>query len=159
MNSNLRAKIEYERSISAHLERLGHLVGRRVTPDELLDRTATQSIRTRIQAQRPMPHKRVDISFSAMRTERFRRFIAALESAAPQAIQVWTDTTEYCGLFVIAALGDFDFGFSYEDDPAGLLVLRTADLNNRLVLDFEDDDGQQRLQVEWAGAQWGALDY
>jgi hypothetical protein len=48
----------------------------------------------------------------------------------------------------------FDFGFAVNRD--GIVVLLTADLQDRMLLDFsEGPDGEQLLEVEVAGANWG----
>lgn len=159
MTNELQEKIEYARNIKPHLAALSRLVGRPVCADELLDLASTRQLRERLRLLPRAHPKTVALPFAAMRTEQFKRFVNALASAAPQSVQIWTSTAEACGPLTLDSILNFNFDFDFEDEPGGIIVLRTADLLDRLLLDFSEEDGELELEAEWSGPRWGAVEY
>jgi hypothetical protein len=158
MTSELQRKIEYARSIKPHLAALSSLVARPVSSGELMDLESTRALQAALRAQPSTASKMAKLPFSALRTAPFGRFIVDLATSAPLPVHVWIDTTDACGILTVRSLLEFNFHFDFDDEPAGIIILRTADLANRMLLDFSEDEGGRFLELEWSGPQWSQVD-
>jgi len=149
----------YLRNLRGHLRELSVLVGRPVGKDELLTIPETRAIRARSKhVVRPAPTV-FEIPFEERGGNRFASFMARLAAANPSNVYLWTGTTIDCGLLQGFPLMEFRVTFPFELSPNGIYSIVTTDLLDRLVLDYENRDGQQWIEVEVSGEHWGEVVY
>ncbi len=154
--TRLAVRLTQKVNLPQHLRELSHLVGRKVEPEELLSLAETEAVRAQGMTVQRLPSWRCELRFSDKRSARFGRLLQAIRERNPSPVYLWTPLSNDCGLLRPVSLSDvqFDFGFAVNRD--GIVVLLTADLQDRMLLDFsEGPDGELLLEVEVAGANWG----
>lgn len=53
-----------------------------------------------------------------------------------------------CGLFPLESIDQFNIDFDFEDDPGGLIVLMSKNCLKEVVLDFYEEDGIRKIDIE-----------
>ena len=156
----LAVRLTQKLNLPQHLRELSQLVGRTVEPAELLSLAATEAVRAQGMTVQRLPSWRCELRFSDKRSPRFGRLLQAFRERNPSPVYLWTSLSNDCGLLRPVSLSDVRFDFDFEVNRDGILELLTADLPDRMLLDFsEGPDGEQLLEVEVAGANWGQATY
>jgi hypothetical protein len=58
------------------------------------------------------------------------------------------------------ALAKVNFAFDFVMNPEGILVVLTADLSDKMLLDYSEDRVQgQMLELEISGPHWGPAEF
>ena len=156
----LAGRLTQKVNLPQHLRELSHLVGRKVEPEELLSLAETEAVRAQGMTVQRLPSWRCELRFSDKRSARFGRLLQAIRERNPSPVYLWTPLSNDCGLLRPVSLSDVRFDFDFAVNRDGIVVLLTADLQDRMLLDFsEGPDGEQLLEVEVAGANWGQATY
>ena len=149
------AKLQQTLQRPRHLHELSQIVGRMLTPDDLLSVEETESLRVQALSVVRTPSLRYEIPFADLKSPRFARLVGALQKANPSPIFVWTPLSNECGLLRPVSLSEVRFDFDFTSLPDGILVLLTTDFQDQMLLDFsEGEDAEQLLELEVSGAQW-----
>lgn len=156
----LAAGLTQKLNLPPHLRELSQLVGRKVEPEELLSLVETEAVRAQAMTVQRQPSWRCELRFSDKRSPRFGRLLQAIRERNPSPVYLWTPLSNDCGLLRPVSLSDVRFDFDFAVNRDGIVVLLTADLQDRMLLDFsEGPDGEQLLEVAVAGANWGQATY
>jgi len=106
-----------------------------------------------------LTHK-FEIPFSGKIGLRFQEYVSKLASANRSDVYVWTSESLVCGVLMPISLSSVEFLFPFEINMDGIVSFLTADLRDRLVLDwYVSDGGGQMLEIEANGAPWGEIRY
>ncbi|MFM2417514.1 MAG: hypothetical protein RL385_2237 [Pseudomonadota bacterium] len=154
MTSSLERKIRIAREMPKHLAALTEYAGRAIAQGDLLSVEETARIQQQLRFRGEVSKVTRRLSFDDRLGLVFARFIRALCAANSGPVQVWIKTTSDCGLLVLPSVADFNVAFDYETDANGVVTLRTADLENELLLDYFEEHGQRLLEVETSGPDW-----
>ena len=158
--TRLAGRLTQKVNLPQHLRELSQLVGRKVEPEELLSLAETEAVRAQGMTVQRLPSWRCELRFSDKRSARFGRLLQAIRERNPSPVYLWTPLSNDCGLLRPVPLSDVRFDFDFAVNRDGIVVLLTADLQDRMLLDFsEGPDGEQLLEVEVAGANWGQATY
>jgi hypothetical protein len=65
--------------------------------------------------------------------------------------------SEYCGMYVLNTIADFNCNFGFYDESKGLISLQTSNNNNRLVIDFYEEYNEYLLDIEVYGDLWCSI--
>ena len=156
----LAVRLTQKLILPQHLRELSQLVGRKVEPEELLSLAETEAVRAQGMTVQRLPSWRCELRFSDKRSARFGRLLQAIRERNPSPVYLWTPLSNDCGLLRPVPLSDVRFDFDFAVNRDGIVVLLTADLQDRMLLDFsEGPDGELLLEVEVAGANWGQSTY
>jgi hypothetical protein len=140
----------------SYLLQLARLVRRSVRPEDLLSLEETEAVRTRANTVRRRHLWRVELPFSEKSTPRFRGFVHDLMQLNPSPVYVWTELSNACGVLPPVPLDMVNFDFDFDTDPTGVLVLLSADLQDKMLLDYsESESGRRTVEVEVSGDHWG----
>ena len=63
-------------------------------------------------------------------------------------LYIWLTNGEYCGLCPLESIEYFNINFDYEDDSYGIIVLIVHDFTQKVVLDFYEEDGEKKIDIE-----------
>lgn len=66
----------------------------------------------------------------------------------------FSDYSEYCGMYTLDSISNFNYDFNFDDEHSGLVSLQTHDNANRLVIDFYEEDDEYWLDTEVFGDLW-----
>ena len=156
----LAVRLTQKLNLPQHLRELSQLVGRKVEPEELLSLVETEAVRAQGMTVQRLPSWRCELRFSDKRSPRFGRLLQAFCERNPSLVYLWTPLSNDCGLLRPVPLSEVRFDFDFAVNRDGILELLTADLQDRMLLDFsEGPDGEQLLEVAVAGAHWGQVVY
>jgi len=145
-------------NIARHLTELSHLTKRQVTEAELLSLEQTRDLRER-SASAPKASQKFQIPFAERGSTRFLELIRAAYDRNPGPIYLWTEGAISCGVLKLGSILHFNTAFDFGIERNGVISLVSEDLGSRIVLDFYEEDGEQILEVELAGSEWGDLRY
>ena len=158
--TRLAGRLTQKVNLPQHLRELSQLVGRKVEPEELLSLAETEAVRAQGMTVQRLPSWRCELRFSDKRSARFGRLLQAIRERNPSPVYLWTPLSNDCGLLRPVPLSDVRFDFDFAVNRDGIVVLLTADLQDRMLLDFsEGPDGEHLLEVAVAGAHWGQATY
>ena len=100
------------------------------------------------------------MGFAEKSSARFQMFVHALGQLNPSPVYVWTPLSNVCGLLRPVSLSEVNFGFDFAVNPEGILVIMTADLLDKMLLDYSAGEaGEELLEVEIAGERWAQARY
>lgn len=156
----LAVRLTQKLNLPQHLRELSQLVGRKVEPSELLSLAETEAVRAQGMTVQREPSWQCELRFSDKLSARFGRLLQAFRERNPSPVYLWTSLSNACGLLRPVPLSAVRFDFDFSVNRDGMLVLLTADLQDRMLLDFsESPDGEQLLEVAVAGPHWGQAAY
>jgi hypothetical protein len=136
------------------------LTGTIVNKESLLSPKETEALRERSKAIQYTPMWRSTVGFSEKSRPRFQRLVAALRDLNPGGVYIWTPLSNVCGLLRPVSLESIQWGFDFDLIPEGVLVLLTADLCDKMLLDFsESPTAGSELEIEVSGPHWGSCSF
>jgi hypothetical protein len=154
--SDLQKVVAFKANIGRHLTQLSRLTGTIVNKDSLLSPQETEALRATSKTTEYAPVWRHTMDFSKLTEAQFQRFVGALDEMSPSGVYIWTPLSNVCGLLRPVPLKSIQWGFDFDLIPEGILVLLTADLADRMLLDFsEGSTRRQELEIEVSGQHWG----
>lgn len=160
MTSERQKKIIYKTNIREYLQKLKYFLLRSVGEHDLLSLEETLALRTRAKEHFANEVKEFSVPFEEKTSERFQNYIRELSKANSAGIYVWIDRTIDCGTIGIPSLSDFNWAFAYDCDPDGTLTLVTTNLEDRMMLEYsEDNSGKRVLEVKVTGSTWPKISY
>lgn len=59
-----------------------------------------------------------------------------------------------CGALVIKSLDDFNVNFKFEGEHTGLIVIFDFELENKILLDYYDEEQMKNIDIEVFGKDW-----
>jgi hypothetical protein len=146
--------------MTQHLDQLSKLLGRTVNVTDLLSLDDTAALRARSAPLAALPHTRYVLPFSEKNGDRFQQLVQRLDDAQPAGVYVWTQLSNTCGLIAPIRLAAIEWEFDFDVLSEGIVSFVGADVEDRLLLDFyENDTGQSVMELELAGTRWGTLAY
>lgn len=157
--SDARDRFEASRHMDAHLLHLRTLLHRPVGAEDLLSLAETTAVRVQASARPRLPVWTIELPFAAKASERFRAWIRTCIELNPEPVYIWTDLANVCGLLRPTPLREIDFDFELELDPRGIVSILSADYQDKMILDFSEDDGVQTLELEVSGPHWTQAQY
>ena len=153
------ARMALNKNLPRHLSELSRLVGREVTREDLMSLEETEAIREQAKRVKLVPFWTFEIPFADKSSPRFRWLMKGLAALNPTPVYVWTPLSNVCGLLRPVALSDVNFGFDFNLSAEGILVILTADLSDKLLLDYSEESDEQKLEIELSGEHWGTARY
>jgi hypothetical protein len=82
--------------------------------------------------------------------------VDVLEKMNPVGVYIWTPASNVCGVLAPVSLQTIQWGFGFDLIKEGILVLLTADLADKMLLDFsQNSSGDHDLEIEVSGSKWG----
>lgn len=69
-----------------------------------------------------------------------------------------TQYSLFCGALVLKSLEEFNVYFKFEAEHQGLIQLRLVDITNELILDFYEENGERKIEIEIVGRDWPVSD-
>ncbi len=158
--SDLEQRLAYKKNLKYCLLELAHLTKKQPSESQLLPLNAKDGIRKEASQLQGKPCLKFRIDFEGKKSPRFSHFVERLYQSNPSPIYIWTELTDACGLFEIDSILEFDFGFSYDVNREGLILLLAKNMIDKMTLDFyENSQGQKILEVEITGDNWSTVIY
>jgi hypothetical protein len=160
MMTKIQNEIQFKKNLSAYLLELKSLTGKTVSSESLSSINEVERIRNEASILENYDISRFTIDFKDKSEERFKNFIIALSNSNKSSVYIWTNRSNFCGLYKIPSIKMFDFSFPFDVNPDGLVVFLSEDINDQLLLDFSyDSKGQEVLEVELKGRHWPFIKY
>lgn len=150
MNNDLSRKLARKTQMDRYLAQVSEISGRLVEQDELDSIEETDAIRSEFKKFIDQPKAAFEIKPNDLRSGRFIHFLESLEQANPKPVFIWIERTNVCGAFKLPSVSKIYAGFKPEKVPEGIISFITEDLENSLILDFDDDS----VEVELQGPDW-----
>ncbi|WP_445371981.1 hypothetical protein ACH518_04160 [Methylomonas sp. HW2-6] len=148
--------IAYKRNIAKYLQELNRFCKKKPVENELLSLDETQNIRDNSKALDTAIVRRHRIGFDKKNDEKFLDFVGSLYEKNRSNIYIWTPLTMACGTYKIDSILDFNFGFEFDSNPEGIVVLLTSNFTDKITLDFSmDESGKRILDIDLVGDNWG----
>jgi len=142
-------------ALPAYLSELSALTGLAVSADELLSDQETVLVRDKLKLVSKGQVIRANIPFDERTGHAFSAMIDQLYSLNSSPVVLWLPKENDCGLFAMPSVKHINFGFPFDLNPEGILVVATRDGLDRLLLDFSDEgDGNRSLEIELLGLHW-----
>lgn len=149
-----------KRHMKQYLEELGVLFGRPVNVDEIGDPKDVEAV---LKASKFMDFssQETEIDFNDLQSDRFRCFIQKLHAANEAEVHIFTPRTRDCGLSPSLPIIDVNFAFDFFLFGEKNIALITADMEDRLFLDFlwPDDRDEKGAVIKTNGKNWAGLSY
>src|SRR5262245_4894827 len=157
--SEVGKALAFRNNIRRHLTQLSRLTGRIVAKEDLLSLDETEALRARSNAVAYTPTWRRTMKFADKTTARFQRLVAALHERSSSGAYLWTPLSNDCGVMRPVELASILCGFDFDLIPEGILVVLAADLQDKFILDFsEDENAGRELELEVSGVHWGNVE-
>ena len=158
--TDLSEKLTFKRELNRHLRELGLLIGRPVYKEELLPLKETKNIRLQANQVVRQPMMKFEIPFNEKREHRFVKYIKNLVEVNQSNVYIWTPASNHCGVLRPVPLKTFNITFPFDLNPEGIVVILTTDLHDQLLLDYSQDNRDEKtLEVEASGKRWGSIPY
>ena len=146
--------------MSRHLTELRSLVGRPVQTDEILSLEETEVVRVQSTGVIRAQAWREEIRFAEKAESRFLDLVRAIGVLNPSLVYIWTPLSNICGLLRPVMMNKINFAFDFGINADGVLSIITEDFQNELLFDFfEDESGEEMLDIRVSGKHWGAVKY
>jgi hypothetical protein len=146
--------------LKSYLDELSALTGRVVQADELGSLEQAAAMRVDAQKFAGQAPTAWEIRFSERCSERFKKFLRILGDANPSPVYLWTEHTIDCGALLVPSLDVIKFDFDFTINDEGILIFKTSDLDDRLLLDFSSTPmDEQVMKIETQGANWAKVAY
>lgn len=155
MTSRFTTKAQYAQNIGAYLAELEVLLGRKVDRSELMSLDDTERLASEGRKNPRAPKRTIDLRFEDLTAPAFKVLILDLSKRNPGGVFVWTPRTRACGLLPTVPITEVNFGFPFSVNSEGMLQLVSKDLEDDLVLDFEEVGDTKVVQGELSGKNWG----
>lgn len=126
---------------------------------DLLSLEETDAISERVKQNDLEKNERKILHIPFYEKEVLRSVLETIKKIDSSKIFVSLGYTEFCGIASIRNIGQFNPDFSYEDEHSGLIVLYSEDLNNRLIIDFYDENDQHFYDLEIGGSSWTIVEF
>ena len=94
------------------------------------------------------------ICFSFHEKEKLKVSIENLITKKNGRVLLITAYALYCGALELESLSDFNIYFSFEAEHQGLIQLKSVDTADELVLDFYEEAGEKKIDIEIVGKNW-----
>jgi hypothetical protein len=157
--SDLSTKLAQAKHRDQYLAELRHFLRSRVGSLELLSIDETTKTLDASKNRNRAVGSKLRIPFYEKSSPRFRTFINQLASLVECPVYLCLPLARVCGLPPVAPLVDINFDFDFDASPDGILVVITADLGDKLLLDYSEDDGARWVDVEVSGERWSKARY
>lgn len=157
MTNNLRKQRELKKSLPKFLSKLEAIISSDVEENRLL--TVDESNRLIDSSNLGLPKTKTGftIDFSRKNNRNFREFINALYQANSSPVYVWIEDSNIHGLYKAPSIRSINFSFPFDIDDNGIIVFRTDDCKDKLLIDFYEENGCEMLDVEIQGCNWSQL--
>lgn len=160
MMTDVKSKREYLSNIASYLLELGVLTNKKIKKDDLSSVDRVAEIRAKVTRLEELPLEKFRISFAEKKYNRFGHYIQGLCESNNGEVYIWTSKTNVCGLYKVASIRDIDFSFPFEINDEGIVVFLSADLKDKLILDFSfDPAGNKIIDIEAQGENWSKIKY
>lgn len=83
-----------------------------------------------------------------------KKFIELVAENNDDIIYLYTDYSKFCGMVRIKSIKEFNTDFDFDDEHGGLIELQDEKAQNGLILDFFEENGTQKLEMETYGEDW-----
>ncbi|MHC5310906.1 hypothetical protein ACYSNM_12750 [Myroides sp. LJL116] len=64
-------------------------------------------------------------------------------------IYLFTNFSQDCGALAMDSINSFNFQFDFNDDPSGIIKLINSSLEDKILLDFYEEQGLKYIEVEY----------
>ena len=160
MMTNVKNKREYLSNIASYLLELGMLANKTVNKGDLSSIEKVGEVRAGISNLGNLPIEKFKVDFSEKDDARFGSYIQGLYNTNNEQVYLWTSKTNICGLYKVGNIKDVNFSFPFELNDEGIVVFLSADLKDKLLLDFSiDSTGNKVVEVEAQGLNWPNIKY
>jgi hypothetical protein len=146
---NNKQEIQFKKNLASYLSELKRFTGIEVTPESLSSVEEVKKIREQSLYLKDTEKIKLVMNFEKKNSERFKHFITNLNTVNNNAVYIWTDSTNVCGLYQVASIKAINFSFSFDVISSGIVAFVTKDLNDKMLLDFyRDSKDEEILEVE-----------
>lgn len=161
MSSNLKqSKLLYKKHLASYLGELGELVTCQPLAHSLKSLEFTEIVREQARVLDAKPCSKFEVNFDMRCIPRFSSYVQTLYEKNSSQIYIWTAKSNYCGIFEIPSLLEFNFCFEFDVNQEGIIVLVAANMTDKLVLDFSYDAlCGYSLEIETKGDNWPLVKY
>ncbi|BFM49938.1 hypothetical protein [Marinomonas sp. THO17] len=160
MITNVKNKREYLSKIASYLLELGIPANKTVSKDELSSVDKVDEVRAGTSNLVNLPAEKFKVDFSEKDDIRFGSYIQGLYDTNNEQVYLWTSKTNICGLYKVGSIKDVNFSFPFGLNDEGIIVFLSADLKDKLLLDFSiDPNGNKVVEVEAQGLNWPNVKY
>jgi hypothetical protein len=158
MINDLRKQREMRKAFLSYSSKIELLTGSKLNQGKLLDIEKSEDFRKKSNLYLSDKTFKTVVNFSEKLNEKFKALIEKLHNANPSPIYIWLEDSNTQGLYKVCSLKSIDFSFPFNIDTNGVIVFRTEDLNEKMLMDFfYDDDGEEMLEIELQGNNWPQL--
>lgn len=75
----------------------------------------------------------------------------------PDKAYFYIDFSKDCGITFIDSLLMIKTDFSFSSEHAGIIVIISEDLNNKIVLDYYEENEDSIIEIELCGEEWSKV--
>ncbi|GEM_PF-4649113 len=154
-SSDLSSRMRKKRNIEEYLSQLSMLSGQQVLTSDLSELDEVFEVKQRSVKIAEEDQNQFEIPLGELSSERFQKYIATLRVANSSPVIIWLHATNDCGFIVLSNIEAFNFQFSAEDFPRGIIVLLSEDCNDKMILDFD----LKNVEIEAVGRHWSLVRY
>ncbi|MGI6339278.1 MAG: hypothetical protein ACOXZV_07885 [Bacteroidales bacterium] len=152
----LYRKVKGKSILNSYLEELNLIVRVKLSEKDLIPLEETEHlISRRKQISKSIPQKKVKLKFEDK--ARLYGYLNALESVRNGKIILFTEYSKYCGALLLNSFNDINYDFSFDDEHSGIVSILSENLNDKLLLDFYEEDGSFFIEVETQGHLWNCI--
>ena len=158
--TNVTNRREYLNNIDSYLLELEMLADLKLSKDDLSSLKEVENIRDAALNLKSSQSSKFEIDFIDKSSDRFVHYIQNICQTNDDQVYLWTSKTNSCGLYKVDSISHVNFSFPFEINKEGVLVFLTADVNDKLLLDFTiDDAGKKVIEVETQGLNWPSVEF
>ena len=156
----IKSKREYLNNITSYLLELGTLADKTVNRVDLSSVEEVNDVRTMASNLDGLLATKFNINFSEKDGVNFNNYIQSLYEANGKQVYLWTSKTNVCGLYRVDSIKDVNFSFPFDINDEGVVVFLSADMKDKLLLDFYiDSTANKVVEVEVQGLNWPNIKY
>jgi hypothetical protein len=89
----------------------------------------------------------------------FDAYVKRLEELNPSSVYLCTPLASICGPATVGSIADVDFGFPFSFNVEGVVSFISTNFTDELLLDYDEEQGQQLLGIEARSARWPHCDF
>ena len=159
MTSENREKIQYKINLTPYMLELNNFVLKRKGESDLLSIEKTRMNIEKSKNLDRMVLLKKTIPFAEKSSEKFKKYISLLQKANPAGVYIWLERTSICGTTIISSLKDINWGFDFNCSKNGVVEFVSTDLQDKILFDFFEEDGEQLLEIEVQGTNWPKINW
>ena len=103
------------------------------------------------------PEKKVQVRFG-LKDRFLTNVFTQCNARLSGKVYLWTDYSSDCGIAEIDSIMMINPAFEFKAEHAGLIIIFSENLRNKLLLDFYEGGGENFIEAAFFGNDWGGIE-